>query len=141
MKLLGRKVLSYVIDYGLVILLAELYFFCADVFFLDKSTYNQAIIMLVCALITILLLTCYIPTHTKGQTIGQKIMKLKVTNRNGKKRTYLQSFIRECLVKITFGPVFILFTLLYFLAHLITKRDLSVEFPHDFVLKTKLITL
>lgn len=141
MKLIMKKGLSYLIDYALVLVFSQIYFFCAEVFFLNQNTHGQAIMMLICALITVLILTCYIPTSLQGQTIGQKLMKLKVVNLNGTKRSYWQSFLRECVVKITFGPIFIILNILYFIVHVITKREFEIEFPHDFLLKTKLVAV
>lgn len=137
MKLLIKKILSYLIDYGLIILFLELYFFCINVFMLDEKTYHQAYIMLACAFVTVFILTSYIPTSTKGQTIGQKIMKIRVVNKNGKARSYWQSFLRECLIKITCGPLFIIFTGLYFVVDMFVNRNLDVQLPHDMILKTK----
>lgn len=142
MKLLGKKILSYAIDYAIIALLGGLFYFCANVFFLEASTYNQGMMMLVCALITVLLLTCYIPTKLNGQTIGQKLMKLRVINKSGKNRSYLQSLLRECVVKISFGPVFVIFTVIYFIIfNIIVNRNLNSELPHDFILKTKLVSI
>lgn len=142
MKLLIKKMLSYIIDYGLIAIFGGLYLFCANVFLLDKATENQAVTMLVCALVTVLIITCYIPTKYNGQTVGQKIMKLRVENKNGKDRTYLQSFLRECVLKISFGIFFIIFTSIYFVVfNVIVNHDLNNELPHDFILKTKLVAL
>lgn len=142
MKLLIRKMLSYIIDYSLIAIFGGLYLFCANVFLLDKATENQAVTMLVCALVTVLIITCYIPTKYNGQTVGQKIMKLRVENKNGKDRTYLQSFLRECVLKISFGIFFIIFTSIYFVVfNVIINHDLNNELPHDFILKTKLVAL
>lgn len=140
MKLLAKKILSYIIDYALIAIFGGLYFFCANVFFLNEETHMQANLMLICALITVLLLTCYIPTKTNGQTVGEKIMKIKVINKNGKDRTYIQSLLRECVVKISFGPIFIIFSIVYFIIfNVIVNRDLNSELPHDFILKTEMI--
>lgn len=140
MKLLAKKILSYIIDYALIAIFGGLYFFCANVFFLNEETHMQANLMLICALITVLLLTCYIPTKTNGQTVGEKIMKIKVINKNGKDRTYIQSLLRECVVKVSFGPIFIIFSIVYFIIfNVIVNRDLNSELPHDFILKTEMI--
>lgn len=140
MKLLVKKIVSYIIDYALIAIFGGLYFFCANIFFLQQETHMQANLMLVCALITVLLLTCYIPTKMHGQTVGQKIMKIKVINKSGKDRTYIQSLLRECIVKISFGPIFIIFSIVYFiLFNVIINHDLSSELPHDFILKTAII--
>lgn len=140
MKLLLKKILSYAIDYLLVAGLGGIYGFCANVFYLNPETHNQAALMLVCALITAILLTCYIPTKCGGQTIGQKLMHLRVVNKNGKQRTYWQSFLRECLVKISFAPLFIPFSIIYYVVYLlIMQRNPNGELAHDTLLKTAVV--
>ena len=69
MKLLIKKLASYAIDYVLVAGLGGLYAFCASVFYLEPATQNKAILMLVCALITVVLLTCYVPTKNNGDVV------------------------------------------------------------------------
>lgn len=142
MKLLIKKVLSYVIDYLLVAGLGALYAFCASVFYLDPATRSQAMLMLVCALITTLLLTCYVPTKTNGQTVGQKLMRLRVVNKSGRPRTYWQSFLRECIIKISFAPLFVLFSAIYYVVYLlIMQRNPKGELAHDLLLKTGVVAV
>lgn len=138
MKLLIKKLVSYAIDYLLVAGLSSLYLFCANVFYLNPATYNQALFMMVCALITILLLTCYLPTKTGGQTVGEKIMRLRVVNKSGRPRTYLQSLLRECILKISAAPLFVMFSVIYYVVYLlIMQRNPTGELAHDLLLKTR----
>ena len=140
MKLLLKKLVSYVIDYLLVAGLGTLYAFCASVFYLDPATQNQALLMLVCALITTLLLTCYVPTKTGGQTVGQKLMHLRVENKSGRPRTYWQSFLRECIIKISFASLFVPFSIIYYVVYLlIMQRNPKGELAHDLLLKTNVV--
>lgn len=141
MKISVRKILSYAIDYLIVMFFVSIFTFCASVFHLEQETQDKSYLMVLCAFIMVLYFTTYIPTRTNGQTIGQKIMKIKVVNISGADRTYFQSFIRECAVKISFAPFFILFTAIYYIVHALFKRDLNVELPHDFLLKTKVVSL
>lgn len=135
-----RKVISYVIDYFIVYVLVRFYTFCASIFWLEKATQSQAILMVLSALISVLFLTCYVPTKSNGQTLGQKLMKVKVMNTNGKERTYMQNFVRECVVKISFAPIFIVIAGLYFLfSSLFVHKCIYDEFPHDLLLKTKVV--
>lgn len=140
MKLLIKKMLSYLIDYLLVAGLGALYAFCASVFYLDPATQSQAMLMLVCALVTTLLLTCYVPTKTNGQTAGQRLMHLRVVNKSGRPRTYWQSFLRECIIKISFAPLFVLFSAIYYVVYLlIMQRNPKGELAHDLLLKTGVV--
>ena len=134
-----RKIGSYVIDYALVMIFVGIFTFCAEVFSLDPATMNQALLMLVCALIVVLAFTTYLPTKSNGQTVGQKAMKLKVVNKKGTPRTYFQNFIRECVVKISAAPLFVICTAIYFVLFAIMHRTWEVELPLDFILKTEMI--
>lgn len=136
-----RKVLSYVIDYGLVMIFVGIFTFCAQIFYMDPSTASQGVLMLLSALITVLYFTTYVPTKTDGQTLGQKLMKLKIENRDGSSRSYLQSFIRECVVKVSAAPLFLIFTICYFGLYAIAHRSWDVELPLDFILKTRIVDL
>ena len=136
-----RKVLSYVIDYGLVMIFVGIFTFCAQIFYMDPSTASQGVLMLLSALITVLYFTTYVPTKTNGQTLGQKLMKLKIENRDGSSRSYLQSFIREWVVKVSAAPLFLIFTICYFGLYAIAHRSWDVELPLDFILKTRIVDL
>lgn len=139
MKFLFRKIGSYAIDYAITMFFVALFTFCSNVFMLDSASHSKAYLMLVCAFITVIYLTTYVPTKNNGQTIGQKALKLRVVNKNDKDRTYFQSFIRECVVKISCAPFFVIFSVVYYLFYGVIKRNWEVELPHDFILKTEVI--
>lgn len=136
-----RKAISYAIDYALTMMFVVIFTFCAEVFYANQETASQGVLMLICALIMVLYFTTYVPEKTGGQTFGQKLMKLKVVNKNGTPRTYFQSFIRECVVKVSAAPIFFIFTICYFGLFAIAHRSWDVELPLDFILKTEMIDL
>ena len=136
-----RKAVSYVIDYALAMIFVGIFTFCAEVFYSDPATMSRGVLMLLSALITVLYLTTYVPTKTNGQTLGQKLMKLQVVNKSGEPRNYFQSFIRECVVKVSAAPIFLIFTVCYFGLYAIAHRSWEVELPLDFILKTEMIDL
>ena len=91
-------------------------------------------------LITVLLLTCYVPTRNNGQTIGERLMHLRVVNKNGKPRTWWQSLLRECILKVSCAPLFVLFSVVYYVVYLlIMQRDPKGELAHDLLLKTSVV--
>ena len=140
MKMAVKKLLSYLIDYLLVVGLNLLYGFCASVFQLEPATHGRAGLMYICALVSTALLTCYVPVKCGGQTVGQKVMRLRVVNKNGTSRTYWQSFLRECIVKIAFAPFFVLFSVVYYVVYLLLmQRDPKGELAHDLVLRTEVV--
>ena len=141
MKLILKKIASYIIDSLILGGFVGIYLFCFQIFSLQMTTQKEALLMLVCAFITIMILTCYIPTKTNGQTIGHKIMKLKVLNKDGRPRTYLQSFIRECFIKFTMSTLFIPCVILHFIVQFIKVHHFRFELLHDILLKDIVIEL
>lgn len=139
MKFFLRKLLSYVIDYAIVMCFVSIFMFCAGVFYLEQETQAKSYLMILCAFITVLFFTTYLPTRSNGQTIGQKIMKIRVVNNNETNRTYWQSFLRECVVKISVAPFFVIFAGIYYLVYAILKRNPDAELPHDVLLKTSVV--
>lgn len=136
-----RKAVSYVIDYVIVMTFVGIFTFCAEIFYLNPKTASQGVLMLISALIMVLYFTTYVPTKTNGQTFGQKLMRLRVVNKSGESRNFFQNFIRECVVKISAAPIFLIFTVCYFGLYAIAHRSCDVELPLDFILKTKVIDL
>lgn len=139
MKIFIRKLVSYAIDYAIVMGFVWIFVFCAGVFYLEKETQGQSYLMILCAFITVLFFTTYLPTRSNGQSIGQKIMKIRVVNWSGKDRTYLQSFVRECVVKVSAAPFFVVFAGIYYLVYAVIKRNPDAELPHDVLLKTTVV--
>lgn len=136
-----RKTAAYAIDYIMVMCFVGIFTFCAEIFYLDPATASQGVLMLICALVMVLYFTTYVPTKTNGQTFGQKLMKIRIVNNSGTPRSFLQSFLRECVVKVSAAPLFLIFTVCYFGLYAIAHRSWEVELPLDFILKTKIIDL
>lgn len=136
-----RKTAAYAIDYIMVMCFVGIFTFCAEIFYLDPATASQGVLMLICALVMVLYFTTYVPTKTNGQTFGQKLMKIRIVNNSGTPRSFLQSFLRECVVKVSAAPLFLIFTVCYFGLYSIAHRSWEVELPLDFILKTKIIDL
>ena len=65
MKLQVKRLLSLVIDLVVTGGLVSIFYFCANVFYLDPATTTQAELMLICAVITIAMLTVALPV-SKG---------------------------------------------------------------------------
>ena len=141
MKFTLRMAVSYAIDYAITAFFVSIFTFCANVFYLDETTHSQAILMLFCALIMVLGFTTYIPVKYNGQTIGQRAMKIKIVNKNGKPRTYFQCFIRECVLKTSCAPIFTVFMVFYYIVSVIIHRTWTIVLPHNLFLKTEVLDL
>ena len=135
-----RRAVAWFIDYLIVGGLVGVFYFCACVFFLERSTMRQGELMLVSALVTVIALTVCVPTRLDGQTIGDRCMHLRVRNKSRAPRTYLQSFVRECVLKFVLAPFFAVFSAFYFAVHcMLRMRDPNYELLHDYFLKTTVV--
>lgn len=161
----ARRALSWVVDYVLSAGLVSVFYFCAGVFYHDASVAQTTLepatevpaigvigaggkwpaeatghLMLVCAIITLLLLTVVIPLERGGQTIGERLFGVRVENRDGAKRTIGQCLVRECALKVVFGPFTAVFCLAdYVILGLIMNRDAEHELLIDRACKTRVV--
>lgn len=137
MKLLVKRFISFIIDYIVTSGLVSLFYYFAQVFYLNEETVKKGELMLICALASIFIFTIYLPVNNHGQTLGEKAMNIYIRNKNGKERTYFQCFLRECVLKFGFGPIFFIFTSIYFVIYnVVLRKDIYAELPHDALLKT-----
>jgi len=141
MKFTLRMAISYAIDYAITAFFVTIFTFCANVFYMDPATQSKAIIMLLSALIMVLGFTTYIPVKYNGQTIGQRAMKIQIVNKSGKPRTYLQCFLRECVLKVSCAPLFTVFMVFYYIVSVIIHKTWTIELPHNLFLKTEVLDL
>ncbi|HBZ51836.1 MAG TPA: hypothetical protein DHV77_09640 [Erysipelotrichaceae bacterium] len=140
MKFAVRKWLSALIDFIIDIAVMGLFYTGARGYVADGDV-GKGNIMLICALLAIVFLTCYVP-YKQGQTVGQAIFKVKVINKDDSKRTMMQILLRECIMKFLFGPLFLVLSAGYFLINnVIMLKDYNVPLPHDAILKTEVIDL
>ena len=65
---------------------------------------------------------------------------MRVVNKNGKPRAWWQSFLRECILKVSCAPLFVLFSVVYYVVYLlIMQRNPKGELAHDLLLKTSVV--
>lgn len=135
-----RKLASWAVDYVISAGLLSVFYFCALAFYLDPATTDRGNLMLLCGVLTVLLLTVYFPVNSGGQTLGQRLLKVRVENRNGDARTYGQCFVRECVVKVACGPLFAVVSAVYYVAvGLAARRGAGTELPLDRLLHTRVV--
>lgn len=82
----------------------------------------------------------YIPRFWKGQTIGRKLVGIKLVPTDNKKIDLFRYIVRDYLCKTLLAVIFIPFSLIFVIVKFIAKRD-RYDFPHDFIWKTKEIDL
>lgn len=134
-----RRGLAWLIDYVISAGLVSVFYFCAGVFYLDAATRERGDLMLLCAVVTVLLITTYIP-YTSGKTIGQHMTKIEVVRRDGLPRTLVQVFAQECVLKLACGPfVAAFYALDYMVMGLIMHRDFDHDPTLDYFLKIRVV--
>ena len=138
MKLQVKRLLSLVIDLVVTGGLVSIFYFCANVFYLDPATTTQAELMLICAVITIAMLTVALPV-SKGYTVGECIAGIRVENLDGSVRTIWQIFMRECVLKFAFGPFLLVLSLVYWLLFGLVRGDVEIRPLHDEFLHTRTV--
>ena len=138
MKLQVKRLLSLVIDLVVTGGLVSIFYFCANVFYLDPATTTQAELMLICAVITIAMLTVALPV-SKGYTVGECIAGIRVENLDGSARTIWQIFMRECVLKFAFGPFLLVLSLIYWLLFGLVRGDVVIRPLHDEFLHTRTV--
>lgn len=138
MKLQVKRLFSLVIDLVVTGGLVSIFYFCANVFYLDPATTTQAELMLICAVITIAMLTVALPV-SKGYTVGECIAGIRVENLDGSVRTIWQIFMRECVLKFAFGPFLLVLSLIYWLLFGLVRGDVEIRPLHDEFLHTRTV--
>lgn len=134
-----RRLVSLVIDLVVTGGLVSIFYFCANVFYLDPATTTQAELMLICAVITIGLLTVGLPV-SKGFTVGECIAGIRVENLDGSARTVWQIFVRECVLKFAFGPFLLVLSVVYWLIFgMLLHGDPDIRPLHDEFLHTRTV--
>jgi uncharacterized RDD family membrane protein YckC len=96
---LGERILARMIDYGIFI---ALYFFAIFVAAISMSEIGFAVVLIFTAVLFVFYdLVCEV--FLNGQSIGKRIMKIKVISLNGNRPTFGQYLIRWVMRLVDFG--------------------------------------
>lgn len=136
MKLTLKRMCAYAIDMAIALILCNIFVFSYRIFQLDPQMAPKANYMLLCAVLSIVFLFIYLPTKENGQTIGKMLFHLRVVNADGNRRTWFQSFLRECVLKFSFIMFLIPMDIIYMVMQSISQRRLVLCAGHDALLNT-----
>ena len=139
MKLYLKRMCAYAVDLLITAVVLNIFLFSYQVFQLDPQMAVKGNYMLLCAVLSILFLFIYIPTKQTGQTIGKMLFHLRVVNTNGQKRTWFQSFLRECVLKFSFIVFLIPMDIVYTIMESIRQRKIIICIGHDALLNTEVL--
>ncbi len=134
-----RRGAAWLVDYVMPTGLVSFFYLCANVFYLDEATQEQGNMMLLCAVLTLLLITVYVPWKT-GRTIGERLFRLETVRRDRCPRSLLQVFVQECVLKVSCGPfVAVFYVLDYVVMGLLLHRDPDHDPTLDYFLKIRVL--
>jgi uncharacterized RDD family membrane protein YckC len=140
MKLYVRRIVAYLIDFGVLSFILGIYMLSGYLFYQKAETMNKAIFMVLCAVVSVYFLCGYIPVKSEGQTIGKMITRLQVVSIYGKKRSLWHNFCREFILKYSFVITFVPVVVIYYIINIIMRKSLQVQFIHDELLHTQVIS-
>lgn len=136
---LKKRTLAYLVDLMLEITVLGGFLLSAQVYYVQDPQNPQGSFQMLCFLITYLLLFLYIPYRYKGQTIGKRVMHIRVISDTGKTIQAWKLCIRDGVMKLMLAMVLIPAELLFEAYYLIRYHKHLEYLPHDILLHTKVI--
>lgn len=129
-----KKLVAWLIDYVLLAGLVSIFYFCTR-FYEQINQQNNAYLMLLCAVISIFLLTIYVPYHYQA-TLGESLMHMSVLKK-GQALKLKDIIVRDLVIHFVFGEFLLLFSFIYCVAMSFMKADQS-ELPIDRFMHVKM---
>lgn len=86
-----------------------------------------------------LVLFGFFPDRYDGQTIGKKILKIRVIDKSGNQLGIIRSFLREFVFRMIIGIMLLPGTLIYSLILTQQRKRFTLEFVHDYICGTRVV--
>ncbi|MGX7112850.1 RDD family protein [Gemella cuniculi] len=136
-----RRFLAYMFDLATYLPIAYLFQYTTRVLRAVGGAENErnAIYMTVSIIIYALLLFGYLPNRWKGQTLGKKVLKIRVVPTNGVKIDFAKYLIREFLVKITIGWLCMPVVGIYAIYQVFIAKETKPILLHDKLMSTRVV--
>ena len=100
---------------------------------------TQATYMSLSIICLAFLLFGYLPHRWQGQTLGKKLLNIRIVPTNGKKVEFYKYLLREFIAKITFGIFIVPAVVLYALFQKYVKKEQNPILLHDIILNTRVV--
>jgi uncharacterized RDD family membrane protein YckC len=128
MSLKSKKIVAWLIDYIPLAGLISLFHFFA-VFYEQQKMMSYAYSMVLCAVISIFLLTIYVPFYYQ-MTLGERLMHIKTYSQQGP-LNLRQVLLRDLIARFLLGEFLLVFSIIYTfvfpLVHITTAEELPIE--------------
>ena len=136
-----KRLGAYIID---IILYVPLMILLNRTAVLLRATGNpedakQATYMMISILCLALLLFGYLPAKWKGQTVGKKLLGIRIVPTNGKKVEFYKYLLREFIAKVTFGMFVVPIVAVVTLYQKVVKKETAPILLHDKIMDTRVV--
>lgn len=136
---LKSRLLAYGVDFIINIILLGTFLFTATIFFTVNPADPQGSFQMLCFMITVFILFCYIPSKYEGKTIGKIIFKIKVTSDEGK-LPVIKTVLREFVLKFVMSIILVFISVIYTVFYITKNKSIDkLRLPHDLLLHTYVI--
>ncbi|HJD00405.1 MAG TPA: RDD family protein [Candidatus Dwaynia gallinarum] len=134
-----KRLFAYLIDICIYAPLAFLFILSSKIYAFENNT-QKSYFMIICLIIVSLFLFAYIPKKLNGQTLGKKIMGIRIKHIiEGNELSYWMYFLREYFAKIGMGILIIPMMFLYSIFVGIVKRSFPKTFMLDHLFSVRVI--
>lgn len=133
-----KRLIAYLVDLAIYLPLA-LIFQYATATMREQGNDRNALYMTICIIIYAFLMFGYLPNLWKGQTLGKKLLKIRIVPTNGKRIDFASYLIREFLLKITVGIFVVPAIIIFFVAQKFVLKEEKPRLIHDRIMRTRVV--
>lgn len=134
-----KRIIAYIIDICFYVPVATIFILASKIFAIQNNIQKAFLMMLLLVIYGIFLFS-YIPKKTNGQTLGKKIMGIRIQHIiEEKELSYLAYFFREYIAKMSFGLIIISMNIFYFVFTTIFKRKIPQTFMLDSLFSVRIV--
>ncbi|MGX7071045.1 RDD family protein [Gemella bergeri] len=139
----GKRVIAYAIDLLTYVPVAGLFHFTTLNLRQVGGAENErnAMYMMLAIVVYALLLFGYLPNKWQGQTIGKKLLKIRMVPINNQKVEFSKYIIREFLIKIVLGWICVPVILAHGLYKKLFEKQDNITLLHDKLLQTRVVEI
>ena len=137
----SKRLISYIVDLILYLPITLLLDHTAKVMRAsgDAQNQTQATYMTISIVCLAFILFGYLPKRWGGQTLGKKLVNIRIVPTNGKKIEFYKYLLREFIAKVTFGVVLVPITLIHAGYLKFVKQQKDFILLHDKLLDTRVV--
>ena len=136
-----KRLIAYIVDIILYVPITLLLDHTAKVMRAtgDAKDATQATYISFSIICLAFLLFGYLPYRWQGQTLGKKLVNIRIVPTNGKKIEFYKYLLREFIAKVTFGVVLVPVTLIHAGYLKFVKQQKDFTLLHDKLLDTRVV--